>query len=161
MAQSEGRGQGTTFIVTLPVLHTYEQKIMPQTTDLPIAIVPHLAIVIIDDNKDAADALARLLQMKGHTTRVAYSGTELLEVLETFTPEVMLLDIGLPDKTGHEIARDLRAQGFSGRLLALSGYGQKEDKEKALSSGFDRHFTKPIAIAQLEEYLGHTYKSER
>lgn len=110
-------------------------------------------ILVVDDNEAAATALTRLLNLKGYGAEFALNGREALESVQTFKPYVVLLDIGLPDVDGYEVARTLRERGFLRSIVAVSGYGQDEDKRRALREGFDHHFTKPVAIARLEEYF--------
>ena len=103
----------------------------------------------------AASSLAMLLGFRGHDTRVACSGREALEHVESFRPEVVLLDIGLPETSGYELALRLRAapQLHGVRLIALTGYGQPEDQQRALAAGFDGHLVKPVSLAALERAL--------
>jgi DNA-binding response OmpR family regulator len=107
-------------------------------------------ILVVDDNVDAAQALATMLEMEGHTIRTAGDGEEALEIAAQFQPAVVLLDIGLPRLDGYEVARRLRAGGGAGLLLvALTGYGQYEDRRAALDAGFDCHFVKPVEADSL------------
>ena len=116
-------------------------------------VLPSFKILVADDNTAAANALAKLLRLKGHIVETAYSGKEVLERATAFGPTIVLLDIGLPDMTGYEVTDKLRKDGFVNKIVALTGYGQQEDKDKAFEAGFDHHLTKPMAIARLEEYL--------
>jgi CheY-like chemotaxis protein len=103
-------------------------------------------ILVVDDNLDAAESLALLLRLKGHDVRHAHEAGEALEIAREFQPEVGLLDIGLPGMDGYDLATLLRRQA-SGRdilLIAITGYGQDEDRRKALDAGFDEHLTKPV-----------------
>jgi CheY-like chemotaxis protein len=97
-----------------------------------------------------------MLQMMGHETRTAYDGVEAVEAAAAFRPEVVLLDIGLPRMNGYEAARHLRQEpwGKSMALIALTGWGQEEDKRRAMEAGFDNHLTKPVEAAALEKLLG-------
>jgi CheY-like chemotaxis protein len=108
-------------------------------------------VLIVDDNKDAADTPAQLLQLGGHDTQAAYTSKEALERVRQFDPDIMLLDIGLPDMNGYELARSLRAQPDLNdlRLIAVTGYGQDVDRELALAAGFDDHLMKPIDLMRL------------
>lgn len=153
VARSEGRNRGSVFTITLPIVTTPRQS--AATTDISVPVPQSFKVLVVDDNSDAANALAQLLARKGHVTKAVYSGREALAAVVTFAPEVVLLDIGLPDQSGYDVARTLRQTGYQGVLLALSGYGQKEDKAKALAVGFDQHFTKPMSVSSLEEYLAH------
>jgi CheY-like chemotaxis protein len=109
-------------------------------------------VLIVDDNADAADSLAMLLKFHGHETYVAYSAKEALAHLESFKPDVGLLDIGLPQMDGYELSKQLRAmpQLSALRLIALTGYGQLEDRQRARAAGFDDHLVKPVDLPALE-----------
>jgi len=120
-------------------------------------------ILVVDDNVDAAQALATMLEMEGHTIRTAGDGEEALEIAAQFQPAVVLLDIGLPRLDGYEVERRLRAGGGAGLLLvALTGYGQYEDRRAALDAGFDCHFVKPVeadsphCVAEIDQLRGQT-----
>lgn len=155
-AESEGRGKGSTFIITMPL--ATKSTPMSNVTEKDRSGIPSYKILIVDDNHPAADSLKKLLTLKGHTAQTAYSGLSAIEAAEAFEPELILLDIGLPDISGYDVARSLRAKGFQNEIIALSGYGQKEDKENARKAGCNHHFTKPMGIATLDEYLMHMHK---
>ncbi len=151
-AESPGPGQGSVFTLRLP-------RVAPPQKDTP-APPSHVngsrrRVLVVDDNRDAADSLALLLEHQGYDVRAAYSAPEALQQARAFDPELMLLDIGLPQMDGYEVARRLRASGANGRmrLIALTGYGQAEDRKRALASGFDAHITKPASPDQLERLL--------
>src|SRR5262249_11514831 len=112
-------------------------------------------ILAVDDNRDAADSLTLMLRIMGHETRTAYDGLEAVQAAAIFKPEVILLDIGLPKMNGYEAARHIRQQpwGKDVVLLAITGWGQEEDKRRALEAGFDHHLTKPVEGAALERLL--------
>lgn len=112
-------------------------------------------MLVVDDNADAASTLAALLNSMGHETRTAFSGVEALERLQTFEPKVVLLDIGLPVMNGYELAQRLRDNGNlkHARLIALTGYGQSEDRQRALAEGFEEHLVKPVDVQTLERIL--------
>ena len=110
-------------------------------------------MLIVDDNEDAADSLATLLSIDGHTVRAAYGAQSAIEAASTFDADVILLDIGLPSMDGYEVASRLRAAGIKSALIALTGYGQKEDIERALNAGCNAHLAKPVEFAKLEELL--------
>jgi CheY-like chemotaxis protein len=107
---------------------------------------PEFKILIADDNRDAVDSLAMLLEMDGYHVTVAYSGQDALYLAETLRPQVVLLDIGMPDMSGHEVARAIRRAhwGSTMRLIAVTGWGQVQDQERTSAAGFDRHLTKPV-----------------
>jgi CheY-like chemotaxis protein len=110
-------------------------------------------ILIVDDNKDLATSLARLLRILGHDVEVVYDGYKGIETARSYRPRVVLLDIGLPNLDGYQVARTLRQEGFNDTIIiALSGYGQEEDRKRSREAGMDHHLTKPVdvnTIAQL------------
>jgi CheY-like chemotaxis protein len=112
-------------------------------------------VLIVDDNEDAANSLAMLLSIHGHDTQAVYSGKDALSRVRSFKPEVALLDIGLPEMNGYELAQRLRAmphlEGM--RLIALTGYGQAEDRQRAQAAGFDDHLVKPVDLSALSRTL--------
>jgi CheY-like chemotaxis protein len=110
---------------------------------------------VIDDNVDAADSLALLLRLAGHEVRTANDGPTALEIATEFRPEVALVDIGLPGIDGYEVARRLRAmpECQGALLIALTGYGQAEDRRRSLEAGLDEHLVKPVDPAALEKVL--------
>lgn len=119
-----------------------------------------LRILVADDYADGREMLAFFLERQGHVVATATDGSDALAVASTFTPEVAILDIGMPGVSGHAVARELRKQrGAELTLVALSGLGEASDKARAAEAGFDRHFTKPVDIAALSSYLAHVRKT--
>ena len=116
---------------------------------------PARRVLIVDDNVDAADMLAELIGEWGHETCVARDGAMALEQAASFKPDVVLLDLGLPDISGHQVAARLRKGNNSSRpvLVALTGYGQETDRQRTLEAGFDRHLVKPPDLEVLEQLL--------
>lgn len=112
-----------------------------------------LRILVVDDNEAAAKGLGTLLQHVGNTVELAFLGSDVAAKATEFKPDVIVLDIGLPDMSGYEVAEQLRTAGFGGKIIALTGYGQDEDKSKAEAAGFDHHLTKPVGIADLQAVL--------
>jgi CheY-like chemotaxis protein len=113
-------------------------------------------ILVVDDNRDAADTLAMVLELAGHEVRTAYDGTDALRLAEVFLPRVMLLDIGMPLMDGYQAARQIRDRtwGKSMVLVALTGWGQEQDRRRTREAGFDHHLVKPVdpqAISELIE----------
>jgi CheY-like chemotaxis protein len=106
-------------------------------------------VLVVDDNRDAADSCATLLELAGHRVQTAYNGTRALQLGEAFHPDIVLLDIGLPDLNGFEVARRMRAAPWGARLplVAVTGWGKEEDRQRAFDAGFNRHLTKPVAPA--------------
>lgn len=112
-------------------------------------------VLVVDDNEDAADSLATLLGVMGYDVRVAYDGPEAIVAADEFQPAVALLDIGLPKLSGYDIARDVRGKrGTEVLLIAITGWGQEEDRRRAREAGFDHHFTKPADFDLLLELIG-------
>jgi PAS domain S-box-containing protein len=153
--RSPGPGQGTSVTVDLPRLHHHERHsgAALSALDAPQDVSVR-RILIVDDNRDAADSLAMLCETENHVTCVAYSSAQALEVVHDFKPNVALLDIGLPGMDGYELAGALRAQCNTPLLLiAITGYGQAEDRMRAQTAGFDLHFVKPVRVESLLKAL--------
>jgi CheY-like chemotaxis protein len=150
-AHSNGPGTGSEFVVTLPALA--RSDVSPQP-DAPPAALPARRVLVVDDNRDAADTLATLLGALGVTVAVAYSGRAAVDAVATFSPDAVLLDIGMPDMDGYETSRRIRAQYADDLLLvALTGWGQDEDLRQSRAAGFDHHLVKPPDIERLREIL--------
>jgi CheY-like chemotaxis protein len=152
-AHSEGLNKGSEFVVTLP-LCTAAALNDDAAGDFPDPPrVQPRRILVVDDNRDAAESLSMLLHARGHETQVAYDGLEAVGAAIAFNPDVVLLDIGLPKLTGYDAARRIRdAMGEKVLLIAVTGWGQDEDRRRSLAAGFDHHLTKPVhpeAIARL------------
>lgn len=149
-ACSAGLGHGSEFIVRLPV--DLSRTSASGDADRGNATALRHRIVLADDNQDAADSLAVLLELAGHEVRVAYSGRGALAVAEDFRPDTVVLDIGMPDMSGHEVAAELRQRPWAGkaRLLALTGWGQESDRLRASKAGFDLLLVKPVDPDRLD-----------
>jgi CheY-like chemotaxis protein len=115
-------------------------------------------VLIVDDNQDAADSLAVVLRFEGHETSVAYSAQAAIEAVSSSQPEFVLLDIGLPNMDGYEVARRIRASGAPARIIALTGYGQLEDRQRSAAAGFAAHLVKPVDIAMLVSMLSDSQR---
>ena len=115
-------------------------------------------ILLVDDQADAIDALAMLLEMDGHAVRTAYSGTDALAVVENFVPDLALIDVSMPDMSGMQLARILRSNAALAhtRLIALTGYAGAADRQAATDAGFDAHVTKPVSADQLASLIAKT-----
>jgi signal transduction histidine kinase/ActR/RegA family two-component response regulator len=149
-ARSDGLGKGSEFIVRLPLQGATVGDEGPQSkSDLA---APPRRILVLDDNTDAADSLARLLALRRHDVRVAHSGREALRIGSEFQPEIAILDLGMPGIDGFAVAKALRASanGSAIKLVALTGWGGPDDRERTQAIGFDHHFVKPITIEALE-----------
>jgi CheY-like chemotaxis protein len=119
---------------------------------------PGRRVLVVDDNDDSADTLAMMLRLEGHETAVAYNGAEAVRLAESFRPEVVILDIGLPILTGHHVAKLIRAQPW-GRdmvLIALTGWGQGEDRRKSAETGIDVHLVKPADPVELRRLVSES-----
>jgi CheY-like chemotaxis protein len=155
-ARSSGPGLGSEFIVRLPVVERLFQAAQEPSGDgQERRAVPKCRILVVDDNRDATDSLAVMLRLAGHDTHTAYDGLEGLQAAAAFRPDVVLLDIGLPKMSGYEAARRIREQpwGKGMALIAVTGWGQDEDRRRALEAGFDHHLTKPVEASALEKLL--------
>ena len=149
-ASSAGLGQGATFTVTLPVIEA------PAAVDpiaSPAAAARPCHVLVIEDSDDARESLQKLLQLEGHRVHTASDGASGFAALLELRPDIALIDIGLPELDGHEVARRARAAGVRSRLIAVSGYGLAEDKAKAIDAGFDSHLTKPASIERVLELV--------
>jgi signal transduction histidine kinase len=151
MAASDGEGQGSTFTIRLPAA---EPPRAAAPAAGPVRTRAH-RILVIADNADAADTLAMLLQLEGHAVQTLYDGRRVVEHIGEFGPELVLLDIGLPGMDGYEVARAVRqcAAGQQVRLVALTGYGQADDRARALQNGFDGHLLKPVDMEAITALL--------
>lgn len=153
-AYSPGAGQGSEFIVRLPFVSAAPVP-DDRASDAALPAARQLRVLVADDNRDGAESLALLLRMRGHEVTVAHDGREALVAFDRVRPEVILLDIGMPELDGYEVARRIR-QSPAGRavtLIAITGWGQKDDRARALAAGFDHHFTKPVDPTRLDELL--------
>jgi PAS domain S-box-containing protein len=149
-ASSPGSGRGSVFEMRLPL----SKQDVESVRDVP-AEMPSARILIVDDNADAADSLGSLLELEGHRIEVTYGSADALARVRTFKPDIVLLDIGLPEMDGYEVARRIRAfpELNEVRLVALTGYGQTEDRQRAKSAGFDDHLVKPVEFPALQRVL--------
>jgi two-component system, sensor histidine kinase len=150
-AASAGAGQGSTFEITLPRVSA---PVSAQKAAAPDTAQAGLKILLVDDNQEAADTLAMLLSFEGHAVKAVYDPQEAIALTPAFAPQVVLLDIGLPGMDGYEVARRLRIAGIKSYLVALTGYGQQEDVDRAMAAGFDAHMVKPVELAKLERLMG-------
>jgi two-component system, chemotaxis family, CheB/CheR fusion protein len=151
-AASAGPGRGAEFTVRLPVVEPAHQT--PDDRGAPVAAAAlRRRVLVVDDNRDAADTLAELVRMLGHDAEVAFDGAAAIEHARRTAPEVVLCDIGLPGMNGYEVAKALRAEGDGVKLIAVTGYAQPEDVRRAIEAGFDAHVAKPLDPADLERLL--------
>jgi signal transduction histidine kinase len=146
MAASEGAGKGSQFTVRLPISH--RERTAPKVPSSVPEIGKSKRILVVDDNQDAANSLGSLLRILGADVRVVHDGKAALEAFEVFHPRVTLLDLGMPGMDGYEVARRIRARADSRKaaLIALTGWGQEQDRRRTEEAGFDYHLTKPVDI---------------
>ena len=154
-AKSAGQGQGSEFVVHLPILRTPEE-VSHEPSEAQAEPSAPRRILIVDDNKDSADSLALLLEITGNKTYMAHDGVEAVEAIEKHRPEVVLLDIGLPKLDGHEVCRRVRRQPWGKDIvvIALTGWGQEDDRRRSEEAGFNGHLVKPVDYDKLLKLLG-------
>jgi PAS domain S-box-containing protein len=149
-AFSEGPGRGSRFVVKMPLAAESPEAVStPEAGPLP---APGKRVLVVDDNEDAAEMMSLVLAQRGHDVRVATDGLAALSLIEDFRPEVAVLDLGLPLLDGYELAARLRDRlaGELEQLIAVTGYGQPEDRARTQAAGFDRHLVKPVDLSELE-----------
>ena len=154
-AHSAGIDRGSDFIVHLPMSPAANADGPADPAVTPESRHRGLQVLVVDDNQDVAESCKTLLELSGHRVSTAYTGREALELAESLHPDVILLDIGLPDISGYEVARRVRGTswGANAELIAVTGWGQDTDRERAFRAGFDHHLTKPISTDSLETLL--------
>ncbi|HEU5178519.1 MAG TPA: ATP-binding protein, partial [Burkholderiales bacterium] len=161
-ARSAGPGKGSEFIIRMPEHASAEAA--PRIVVLAEGPAPAKAqrVLVADDNRDAADSLAFMLRVAGHEVRIAYDGQQALDLAETFRPSLALVDIGMPRLNGYETARRLREKPYGAELtlIALTGWGQPDDRNRSLAAGFDHHVVKPIDPPLLERLLAAPAKKK-
>jgi CheY-like chemotaxis protein len=152
-ARSEGVGRGAELVVRLRLAASQEEGPRPPPTGS--ARVPARRVLVIEDNPDAAETLREMLEMNGHEAEITHNGRDGIEKARAFRPDIIFCDIGLPDMDGYAVARGIRSDPTlaSTLLVALTGYALPEDRLHAAEAGFDRHLTKPVSVAQIEEAL--------
>jgi len=156
-ARSEGRGKGSEFTVRLPLLPETPQLRPAPTADRdePAPASRRLRILVVDDNRDAAQSLCMLLDLLGHETRAAHDGPSGLDITKEFRPQAVFIDIGMPGMSGYEVCGRLRKLSHTQDVVcvALTGFGAEEDRERSRDAGFDHHLVKPLEIAALRDLL--------
>jgi signal transduction histidine kinase/ActR/RegA family two-component response regulator len=150
-ARSNGPGHGSTFAIQLPLIGVPK----PARAAKEVKKLPGKRILVVDDNEDAANSLAAILQLEGHSIDIVYTAQDALEHAQASSPEVILLDVGLPDMSGYEVAARLRPQLMATQIVALTGYGHAEDIRRATAAGFDAHVVKPVDFETLTQILGN------
>jgi CheY-like chemotaxis protein len=155
-AYSEGPGRGSEFVVRLPILvESRDPEKVGAGGETSTRRSAGRRILVVDDSRDSADSLAMLLRLMGNETRTANDGLEAVDAAAAFDPDVVLLDIGLPKLNGHEVCKRIRKQmgGETIVLIALTGWGQEEDRRRSKEAGFNFHLVKPIDPAALQKLL--------
>jgi CheY-like chemotaxis protein len=154
---SDGPWRGSEFTVRLPLVEApaATEKRTSGGARLPRSIpAPVCKVLVVDDNVDSAEMLAVLLRLKGNDVRIAYDGPSAVTMAVEYQPAVSLIDIGLPGMSGYEVAKELRRRcGSAMGLIAVTGYGQDEDRRRSREAGFDEHLTKPVAFDVLEKHV--------
>ena len=152
-ALSEGEGHGAEFRLRLPALAVPQQP--ADARSAAVVSGPVRRVLVVDDNVDAAESIGKILKLFGHEVRCAYDGHAALTAARQYQPEVIVLDIGLPGMDGFEVARRLRAMdgSMAPRIVAVTGYGQEEDRRRSREAGFDQHLTKPVDPEALQAFL--------
>ena len=148
-------GQGSEFIVQLPAMSGALPELQATDARKPATLAKSCRVLVVDDNKDAAQSLAMLLEMTGHKVSLAYDGSSAVEEALAFHPDVVLLDIGLPKLNGYEVAQQIRQQDALKQtvLVALTGYGLESDRKRSQAAGFDHHLVKPANFDEIENIL--------
>jgi len=152
--ESKGRGEGSTFTVWLPGNAVLQPP--AKTLDGEVTVSgPRRRVLVVDDNRDSAESLALILSLQGHESRCVHEGREALAIGDTYWPDVVILDIGMPGLNGYETARLIRAQpwGSHVKLIAVTGWGRPDDKRRAEQAGFDHHLVKPVELDSLARAL--------
>lgn len=153
---SDGEGSGSEFTMRMPICAAPEQEPIPATAS-ELTLPQDCRVLVVDDSVGSAKIMRRLLQTTGAmTVELAHDGPSAIEVAQSFLPQVIFLDIGLPGLTGFEVAERLRADDRfqATRLIALTGYGREEDRRKSRAAGFDFHLVKPVSLHDLTRALG-------
>jgi signal transduction histidine kinase len=156
-ARSEGKGKGSELSIRLPTF--VEAAVMPGAQrGAALTRGPSRRVLIVDDNVDAADSIGKLLKLFGHEVRCVYDGPSALAEAKDYQPEVVVLDIGLPEMDGYEVAKRMRAisQLHNTRIVAVTGYGQEEDRRRSRDAGFDQHLTKPVDPDVLQSFVAES-----
>ncbi len=152
VAASKGLGRGSRFTVRLPVFSSPPSEETGRTPDhekVAAKSRQNICVLVVDDNDAAAAGIGRLLELKGCSIMYAYTGSQAIDKALQSLPDVVLLDVGLPDMDGYAVAETLRARGFNGLLIGLTGYGSEDAKERGKQAGLDHHLVKPVGIADL------------
>jgi signal transduction histidine kinase len=162
-ARSQGPGTGSEFVVRLPTLAAEAVPPQSQSRAAAAAVTPRCRILVVDDNHDAAESLSLQLQFAGHDVRSAHDGIEAIDVASAFHPEIVLLDLGMPRLDGYDTAREIRLRpwGKAATLIALTGWGQQQDRSRTSAAGFDAHLVKPVGESELFDAIARAGRTQR
>jgi len=160
-ASSGGLGKGSQFTIRLPALQSHRQPAPQRLAPHQPDTVNHCRILVVDDNEDSVDSLAMLLRMLGHDVKTASDGETALAAAEDYRPDVAILDIGLPKMTGYDLAKQIREKPWAKDmvLVALTGWGQEQHRERSVEAGFNHHLTKPVEFDVLQQILAEADRS--
>ncbi|HEV7280209.1 MAG TPA: PAS domain S-box protein [Pirellulaceae bacterium] len=158
--RSDGRDLGSEFVVHLPAKEARSEGEATEGRPDEASAAAGLRVLVVDDNRPAADILAKVIRLLGNEARTAYDGREGVAAADDYRPDVILMDLGMPNMNGYEATREIRKADWGGGILivALTGWGQDEDRRRTEEAGFDRHFVKPVEPATLQKLLGETRK---
>lgn len=157
-AHSDGPGRGSEFVLRIPVATAQLATQSPPHQEAQGRQPPGSRVLVVDDHADSADSLSLILTHLGHNVQTAYEGRTAIAIAHGFRPGVVFCDLGLPVMDGYEVARQLRdfPETRQAVLVALTGYGQEEDKKRSVTAGFDYHLVKPVSPESLQDVLNHT-----
>jgi CheY-like chemotaxis protein len=153
-ARSEGAAKGSEFVVRVPIV--VDEPAEPSASPKPAQNATHLRVLVVDDNRDASTMLTNLVKDLGSEVLTACDGLQAIKYAADFRPHIVFMDIGMPEMDGYEAAKHIRLQtwGKDLTLVALTGWGQDEDRQRTQRAGFDHHLVKPVTLANLQELLG-------
>ena len=154
-ARSDGEGKGSQFLVRLPLLPETESQTAPPKPAERVTVSPRsgLSVLVVDDNDAAAAGIGRLLELRGCQVFYAYDAGQAFEKVAELSPRVVILDVGLPDQDGYAVAKLLRARGYSGRLIALTGFSTEDARVRGMEAGFDHYLVKPAGFSDLKRAI--------
>jgi signal transduction histidine kinase len=161
-ARSEGLGQGSEFVVRLPLVHSSAPESRTSADEGSKKQAASSRVLVVDDNRDVAGSLAMVLELAGHHVEMVHDGPSAIKKAASYQADVILLDIGMPGMNGYEVARQIRAQGQKGlTLVAITGWGQDEDRQLSKEAGFDAHLVKPVDFQVLMKLFPGVRRAER
>jgi PAS domain S-box-containing protein len=163
MAESAGPGKGSSFTVRLPALESPSQELEEATAkQSPPVVGPKLRVLVVDDNRDSADSMAMMLKLLGNEVVTAYDGLEALATAEVFRPQVILMDVGMPNLNGLDATRQIREQSWGKQMtvVALTGWGQNDDRDQSRAAGCNGHLVKPVELPDLQRLLSELERTK-